>query len=278
MSRNSRDRRSAIAPWSVVAAAAGAIALVLPAPGFGQGSAGEVLRTVMDRSEARLEGVDSVTVVQELTMPMGMTRRQELRLTTSTRNGRTVLVPARENAGTELVPAASMLATMDSTVAASVLRGRSEVDGHDVYVVAVPDLPAIDFGQDALAGARGRSFEGDSASFYVDAEQYVPRRAEIYGQMTMGDTRRTVQVGVHLSDYRETRGYLHPFRSEIQIDIEGLGEQMQAMMRKMQRGGGDSARQAMMEQAMAAMMGNGITVTAVVTKIHVSRSGSFGGG
>lgn len=278
MTRTIRDRRSASAPWSVVAAGAGAIALLLPAPGFGQESAEEVLRTALDRSEARVQGVDSVTVVQELTMPMGMTSRQELHLTTTTRNGRTVLLPAGENAGTHVMPAASMLATMDSAVAAAVLRGGSEVDGHEVYVVAVPDLPAIDFGQDALAGARGRSFEGDSATLYVDTEQYVPRRAEIYGQMTMGGTRRPVQVGVHLSDYRETRGYLHPFRSEIQIDIEGLGKQMQAMMRKMQQGGSDSARRAMMEQAVAAMMGNGMTITAVVKKIHVSRSGSSGGG
>lgn len=277
MNRNTQPRLSVSARWSTAAAAVVLAALVLTTPAAGQESAEEIFRTAIERNEARLEGVDSVTVVQEITMPMGMTRQQELRLEKTTRDGRTLLVPRGENAGSQLMPAASMMATMDSAMAASALRGRSKVDGHEVYVVAVPDLPAIDLGQGALSGRSAQSFRGDSATFYVDADQYVLRRARVHGRMTMGGTERAVQVGVHLSDYRETEGYLHPFRSEVQLDIEGMEKQMQALMQKMQQGGSDSARRAMMEQAMAAMMGGGMTVVSTVKEVRVNGSRSSGG-
>jgi len=277
MNSTTQPRLCVSARWSAAAAAVALTALLLPTPAAGQESAEEIFRTAIERNEARLEGVDSVTVVQEITMPMGMTRQQELRLEKTTRDGRTLLVPTGEDAGSQLMPAASMMASMDSAMAASVLRGRSEVDGHEVYVVAVPELPAIDLGQGALSGRSGQSFRGDSATFYVDGDQYVLRRARVHGRMTMGGTERAVQVGVHLSDYRETEGYLHPFRSEIQLDIEGMEKQMQALMQKMQQGGSDSAQRAMMEQAMAAMMGGGMTVVSTVKEVRVNGSRSSGG-
>lgn len=279
MCRRTEERRPAGRWWSA-AAAAGVLALSLPAAAVGQESGQQVFRTAMDRYEARLEGIDSVTVVQEVTMPMGMTRRQEFRVEKTTRDGRPLLVPADEDAGAHMMPAASMLSTLDSAMAGSVLRGRSEVDGHEVYVIAVPDLPSIDFGQGRgpLPGAQARSFRADSATFYVDTEEYLLRRGEVHGQMVMGGGQRSVQVDVHLSDYRETQGYLHPYRSVIRIDIEGMARQMQAMMQKMQEGGADSAQRAMVEQAVAAMMGNGMTVTAVVKEIRVNGGGSPDGG
>lgn len=277
MSRTTQDRLPAGGVWSTATVAGLLAPLLLAAPAVGQESAEELFRTAIERHEARLEGVDSVTIAQELTLPMGMTRRQELHLTKTTRDGRTLLVPAGENADSHMMPPASMMATMDSAMAASVLRGRSEVDGNEVYVVAVSELPAVEFGQGALSGGRARSFDGDSATFYVDAEEYVLRRARVYGTMAMGGSDRAVEVDVHLSDYRETDGYLHPFRSEVQFDIEGLEKQMQAMMEKMQQGGGDSARRAMMEQAMSAMMAGGMTVVSTVEEVRVNGSSPSGG-
>lgn len=279
MGRATAKRGRPFGRWSTAAAAAaGALAMLLPTAALGQESGQEVFRAAMDRYEARLEGVDSVTVVQEVTTPMGMTRRQEFRVEKTTRNGRPLLVPTGDDAAAHMMPAASMLSTMDSAMAGSVLRGRSEVDGHQVYVVAVPDLPAIDLGQGALSGTGARSFRPDSATFYVDTEEYVLRRGQIYGEMSMGGAPRSVQLEVHLSDYRETQGYLHPYRSEIRVDIEGMARQMQAMMQKMQEGGADSAQRAMMEQAVSAMMGQGMTVTAVVEEIRVNGAGPSGGG
>lgn len=278
MARVTDRRWRPFARWSAAAAAAGALAMLLPSPAAGQQSGQEVFRAAMDRHEARLEGVDSVTVVQEVTTPLGTTQRQEFRVEKTTRNGRPLLVPRGDDAASHMMPATSMLSTMDSAMAGSVLRGRSEVDGHEVYVLAVPDLPAIDLGQGALSGTKARSFRADSATFYVDTEEYVLRRGEVYGQMSMGGARRSVQLEVHLRDYRETRGYLHPYRSEIRVDIEGMAKQMQAMMQKMQGGGADSAQRAMMEQAVSAMMGDGMTVTAVVKEIRVNGAGSSDGG
>lgn len=278
MSSAMQDRSPASDGRFTAAAVAGLmVPLLLPGAAAGQESAEEIFRTAIERHEARLEGVDSVTIVQELSLPMGMTRQQELNLVKTTRDGRTLLVPAGENAGSHMMQPASMMATMDSAMASSVVRGRSEVDGNEVYVVAVPDLPAVDFGQDALSGGRARSFEGDSATVYVDAEEYVLRRARVHGRMTMGGSDRAVQVGVQLSDYRATDGYLHPFRSEVQFDIEGLEKQMQAMMQKMQQGGGDSAQRAMMKQAMSVMMAGGMTVVSTVKEIRVNGSAPSGG-
>lgn len=276
MSTKTQERRRPSERWSA-AAAVGVAALLLPAAAVGQESGHEVFRAAMERHEARLEGVQSVTVVQEVTMPMGTTRRQEFRLEKTTRGGRSLLAPTGDDAAAHMMPPASMLSTMDSAMVGSVLRGRSRVDGHEVHVVAVPDLPEIDFGQGALSGTRARSFRADSATFYVDAEQYVLRRGELFGRMSMGGSERSVRVDVHLSDYRETRGYLHPYRSEIRLDIEGLASQMQAMMQKMRQAGADSARRAMMEEAVSAMMGDGMTVTAVVKELRVNAAAPSGG-
>ena len=264
--------------WAVIAVTLGALALLLPLPAAAQESGAEIVRTIMDRSEARLEGVDSVTVVQETTTPLGTTRRQELRLVKGTRGGRTMLVPEAGQSAAQVMPPASLFAKGDSLRDRSVLRGRSEVDGHGVYVVAIPDLAGLDFGQGALSGASGRSVEADSAIAHVDAESYVPRRIETYGRIDMGGRERAFDAIIRLGDYREVRGYLHPFRTEIQVNVEGMGEQMQALMQKMQESGTDSARRAMMEQAMAAMMGGGISITSTVTELRVNGRGPSGGG
>lgn len=263
--------------WTAVVAALGALALLVPLPAPAQESGAEVYSAVMDRAEARLEGVDSVTVVQETTTSMGTSTTQELHLVKETRNGRTILLPKGGESGQQVMPPASILATGDSLMERSRLRGRSRVDGREVYVVAAPDLSGMDFGQGALSGTDARSFEADSATFYVDTESYVLRRADVHGRMNMGGRERAVSLGVHLRDYRETAGYLHPFRSEIQVEIEGLGEQMQAMMEKMQQAGADSARRAMMEQAMGAMLGGGVTVTSTVTELRVNGRSNPGG-
>lgn len=263
--------------WAVFAATLGAFALLLPLPAAAQESGAEIVRTMMDRSEARLEGVDSVTVVQETTTPLGTTRRQELRLVKDTRAGRTMLVPVGGQPAAQVMPPASLFAKGDSMRDRSVLRGRSEVDGHAVYVLAIPDLAGLDFGQGALSGASGRSVEADSAIAHVDVESYVPRRIETYGRIEMGGRERAFDAIIRLGDYREVRGYLHPFRTDIQVNVEGMGEQMQSLMQKMQESGTDSARRAMMEQAMAAMMGGGMTVVSTVKEVRVNGSRSSGG-
>lgn len=247
-----------------------AAALVLPLRAAGQASGGEVLRTALDRHEARLEGVETVTIVQETTTPIGTSTRQEVRLVKATRDGHTLLLPKGENAAADVMPMSRIVASFDSVSDRAVLRGRSEVDGHEVYVVAVPGLRGVDFGQESLPGRAGRSFRADSATFYVDADRYVLRRAEVYGRTSMGGSERSVHVDAHLSDYRETEGYLHPYRAEIRIDVRGMEKQMRAMMQKMQQAGADSARQAMMERAMGALMGGEMKVTVRVEELRVN--------
>lgn len=258
--------------WSGAAAAAGVMALLLPLTAAGQGSGGEVLRAAMDHYEARLEGVDSVTIVQQATTPMGVAGSQETRLVKVTKDGHSVLVPKGENAP-EDVGVSTIYSILGSLVDRAVLRGRSEVDGHEVYVVAVTDLRGEDLGQGALGGSGRGTFEPDSAVFYLDTGDYLMRRADTNGSMTMGGSERSVSVRADFRDFRETAGYLHPYRVEVQLDIEGMGKQMKALMQKMQQGDADSAQRAMMKQAMAAMMAGGMTVTTTVEELRVNGGG-----
>lgn len=272
------DRRAPSARLSTLTAVAGTLALLLPAAAVGQQDAGEVLRESLDRYEERLEGVESVTVVQEVVTPMGTSGTSTLRLAAVTRDGRTFLVPEGES-GPEDVGVASIYASLEDLMDRSVLRGRSRVDGREVWVVAMTDLQGLDLGEGALSTGPGGAFRTDSATLYLDAAQYVVRRADVHGEATMGGADRSVSLRAHFRDYRESDGLLHPYRTEAEVEIEGMGAQMQAMMKKMQKmqQGADSAQRAMMEKAMGAMMGDGMTVTTTVKELRVDRGDGSGG-
>lgn len=267
------DRRARTGRRSPLSAVAGVLALLLlPATAAGQDSAGEVLRETLDRYGDRLQGVESVTVVQEAVTPMGTTETSTVRLVTVARDGRTFLVPEGESAP-EDVGVTSIYASLEDLMDRSVLRGRSRVDGREVWVVAMPDLQGVDLGEGALSSGPGGTFRTDSATLYLDAARYVVRRADVHGQATMGGADRSVSLRAHFRDFRESDGLLHPYRTEAQVEIEGMGRQMRAMMQQMQQGA-DSAQRAMMEKAMAAMSGDGMTVTTTVKEMRVDRGDS----
>lgn len=263
------DRRAPGGRWAAVFTAVSATTLLLPSPVAGQQDASEVLQTTLDRYEARLQGVEAVTVVQEVVTPMGTTETSTVRLATVTRDGRTLLVPEGENAPGD-AGVASIYASIEQLVDRSVLRGRAEVDGREVWVVAMPDLRGVDLGEGTLSSGPGDAFRADSATMYLDAAEYVVRRADVHGEATMGGADRSVSLRAHFRDFRETDGFVHPHRTEARIQVEGMGEQMRAMMQQMQQGA-DSAQRAMMEKAMTAMSGDGMTVTTTVKELTVDR-------
>lgn len=259
--------------WASATATA-ALVLLLPSSSVAQQDGGQVLRTALDRYEQRLEGVGGVTVVQRTRLPMGGDRRVEARLVKRQVDGRTLLVPEGSAAGSAV---AGIYANLPSLGERASLRGRSTVDGRDVYVVEVADLQEMEFGQGALSSGGG-SFVADSATLYLDSERYLLRRADMHGRMSTGMGDQGVSVRAHFRDYRSRGGYLHPFRVEATVRMEGMGRQMRAMMEKMEGTGGDSARQAKMEQAVGAVMGGEMTVSSTVEELQVTSPDGPGGG
>lgn len=257
--------------WRTAAAAAAGLALLLlPRAAAGQDGPG-VLRTALDRYESRLEGVETVTIVRETEMPMGGPAESEDRLVKRTVGGRAMLVPT-DDSGASDVPITSVYAHFDELAEHAVLRGRSTVDGRDVYVVHLASLEEVDLGG-SLSSGREEGFAADSATAYVDADRYVVRRAEMHGRMSMGGAQRPVSVDVSMRDYRDVDGFVYPYLTEARVRVEGVGEQMRAMMEKMQESAEDSAQQSMMQNLAAAVSGDGLRVVTRVQEVRVNAAG-----
>lgn len=260
------------------AAVTGAALLVVgPAAARAQSDGAEVLRTALERYESRLEGVQSVTIVQRTRLPMGGARRVESRLEKRSVDGRSMLLPAEQGTGGGSA-VAGIYANLPELLDRATLRGRSTVDGHDVYVVDVSGLQDMELGQGALSSGSGGSFVADSATLFLDSGRYLLRRADMHGRMSTGMGQQNVSVRARFHDFRDRGGYVHPFRMEAAVRMEGMGEQMRAMMEKMQQGGADSAQRAMMEKAVGAMMGGEMEVSTTVEEVRVSGQGSPDGG
>lgn len=268
--------RHRVRRWA--AGAAGAALLLLgPAAARAQSDGADVLRTALERYESRLEGVQNVTIVQRTRLPMGGSQRVETRLEKRSVDGRSLLIPEGQGAGGSSA-VTGIYANLPELLDRATLRGRSTVDGEDVYVVDVTGLQDLDFGQGALSSGGGGSFVADSAALFLDSERYLLRRADMHGRMSTGTGQREVSVRAHFRDFRSRGGYVHPFRMEAAVRMEGMGEQMKAMMKKMQEAGEDSAQRAMMEQAVGSMMGSEMKVSTTVEEVRVSGPGSPDGG
>lgn len=262
--------------WGAAAAAAGALAILLPGTAVAQDGA-EVLRTAMDRYESRLEGIETVTIVQETQMPMGAPTTSESRLVKRTVDGRPVLVPEGDSASNRL-PMTQFYASLDEVTERATLRGRSTVDGAEAHVVHLSGLQDVDLGAESMSGDRERNFEADSATVYVGTGRYLVLRAEMHGRMSMAGSERSVSVRADFRDYRESDGFVYPYVTETRIQVEGLGAQMQAMMEKMQQAVRDSAQKAMMQRAAAAMSDDGMQLVTRVREVRVNEASRSGGG
>lgn len=252
------------------AAAAGLALLLLPRAAAAQDGPG-VLRTALDRYESRLEGVETVTIVRETEMPVGGPATSEDRLVRRTVDGRTTLVPADDSVASD-APVASVYARFDELAEHANLRGRSTVDGHDVYVVHLARLEKVDLGG-SLSSGGGDGFTADSATAYVDSDRYLVRRAEMHGRMSMGGTQRPVSVDVSMRDFRDVDGFVYPYVTEARVRVEGIGPQMRAMMEKIQESSGDSVQQSLTQQLAAAVSGDGLRVVTRVQEVRVNAAG-----
>ncbi len=100
------------------------------------------------------------------------------------------------------------------------VEGMEIVDGNETYRVRVEPLDEVDLGV-SLPESEG-STRFTSATFLIDADEYVPRRLTLEGDKETMGTRVPVTLEVELSDYREIEGLLHPFRRTTVVTVAPL--------------------------------------------------------
>ena len=241
--------------------------VVLAPPALRAQSAAQVVQTAMDRYAARMEGVDSYTVVQDI---MGIetttyyTRIEgsdppsyDSNVVIAGQDMSQLSAPQREQARNpdmyELYPEIAKRAA---------LKGSESVGGHDTYAIEVKDLSGIPVWQQS--GQQGQSFAPKSMTMYLDKEQYVPRRVVFEGTADMNGKKSDVTMVMEAEDYRDVKGLLYPFH--MTMDMRGMEnsmtpeeraearaslDQMQAQMKNM-----PEAQRKMMEKMMGGQMEN----------------------
>lgn len=133
--------------------------------------------------------------------------------------------PGFASAGT---PSTAYGLHFDQLKAEASYTGTKMVDGTTCHVLKVDNPSAVNA---ALGG------ETKSLTYYIDAEQYVPRRmvVESNAQGTQGDGAGTIII--NMTQYRTTDGLTLPHRMEIQLDMamsEQQRQQMEQLMKQMQ--------------------------------------------
>lgn len=226
-------------------------ALVCTAAPLTAQSAEEILRTSLERHEERMEGIDRYTVVQEA---MGF--ETVLTFERAEIDGHTVFVPEGQDA-TANQQAAGFYDLYPKMVERAEVRGREIVDGEECWIVGVDDLEGMDFGEGMAMGGDG-DFVPRTMTMYIDGDNYLPRRVAMEGDITSDGETRPMTADIHLADYRDVEGMLHPFETRIvatgiapgmsEEDMEKSQEslaQMETQLAEM-----DASQRAMVERMM----------------------------
>lgn len=277
MSLKSRLRGDAPRPIRVALHAAILVPsafLLAVAPALAQGSsAREVLETAVERYEERMQGVENYAVIQ-LTGETLDTLYYEREMV----QGHPVYHPdlsiqgLPEEQANRAESAGSMqpYRFFDQIASRARLRGTETVDGREAYVIAVDDMSGIDFG---MTGAGGRGFTPRSATLWMDTERYVPRRIVLEGSTEAEEERQAATFDVHLTDYREVEGVLHPFHMEASIQSEQVSRAMEQMQERLEQMPEEQREmvEAMMRERMGAIAeGGAIQFTVQVEEVLVN--------
>ena len=269
------------------------LAALAAAPGTMQAQSGaDLMKRAMDKQAERLAGVENVTITQEV---MGM----ELVVYMEKREG---------EGGPILVPVTTIMAGIPNAIPQdeasadwsnpfqkewadrSRVIGEEEVDGETCQILAIEDFTDLE-----VPGLPGGQTEAGELTpkmirFSVDEDDLVMRKMDMDAEVTQEDgSIAPVKMAVLMSDYRETDGYLHPFKTHtvtegmmdaMDMDKEELKAQLEEM--KSQMANMPEAMQGMMAtqiERLEAMIGEGggIEVTITVKSVKVN-AGPPGGG
>ncbi len=230
-----------------------AVVLALP-PAVAAQSAEKILMTSLEEYERRMEGIENYTIVQET---MGF--ETSITFERTEVDGRTVFLPKGQE-GASSGGMSNFYRMYPKIAERAELEGKASVDGKQCHVIAV-DLSGLDVDQGMDMGGRG-DFIPKKGKLYVDTDDYVIRKMEMEGEITVdGETRPMTAVTV-LSDYREVEGLLHPF----QVDITATGlaagmseedaEEARKGLEEMEKNleGMDASQRAMVERMMGPQM------------------------
>lgn len=193
------------------------LATLVAAPPAAAQSAKEILETAVERYEARMEGVDDYTVVQDA-MGMELTQYYVKR----TVEGRTVFEEQGSygdaEADTDIGQFYDEFAKFADRAESA---GTESVDGRECHVVRVNDFSGIDFGDED--DEMEESFDPKEGTFYLDTDDYVLRKMVLDGERVTDGETVPVTMELLLQDYRDVEGMLYPFETQMSISGEAAG-------------------------------------------------------
>lgn len=231
--------------------------LAVPAAAHAQ-SAQDIITRAMDSYEARLSGIENLTIEVEA---MGMT--VETYLVKEMVDGRPVLQPVSTDV--EGMPSDTAALETDDMWAESwrmfddtqdrwTLEGQGSVDGRATWRLRMTDFEGLDLSPE-MPGQEGQ-FDADLMVMELDQERLVPLRMELEGTVRQGGEASPVAMQMQFEDYREVDGYLHPFLSIMDVDMDMAmgpeGQDAKEALEELRRQMADmpEAQRQMMEQMM----------------------------
>ncbi len=180
----------------------------------------QIFDTAMQRYEQRVASIDSLSIVQEV---MGV--ESTIRLEKQIVDNRPVLVPGSVGKAGDV---GSMYRHFEHMAKNGTVKGTEQVDGHPCWVVHVEDIGELD-----LSAEGSDDFEARDGMLYVDKKDYIVRRMQMNGEATRQGVKEPVSMEMHLRDYREVQGWLHPFETEVSFGgADGGDTPEMAEMRK----------------------------------------------
>jgi hypothetical protein len=276
-----------------LASAALSLAVLAAAPTAIQAQSGaDLMKRAMDKQAERLAGVENVTITQDV-MGMELVMYMEKRET----EGGPILVPVTTIMAGMTNPVPQDEASADWSnpfqkewADRSRIVGEEEVDGQACTVLAIEDFTDLEV--PGLPGGQTEAgeFVPKALRFSVDEDDLVMRKMDMEAEVIQPDgTVSPVKVTVLMSDYRETEGYLHPFKTHtvtegmmdaMDMDKEELKGQLAEV--KQQMANMPEAMQGMMAsqiERLESMIGEGggLEVTLTVKSVKVN-AGPPGGG
>lgn len=198
-------------------------------------SATEIIDRMLAEYEARTEGIDNYTLVQDF-MGFQATSYFVKELV----DGRPVFKLQNISASGVNVNDAGP-GTLDEIYALgddfkdnARYLGRETVEGRETYVLEISDLENTELGQQM---GQDSEFRPISGRLFLDTEEYMPRRMIFEGELENDDGVHSVTSTMDLQDYREHQGMLVAHRTV--MTVKGLGaaidEDARAQFEQMER-------------------------------------------
>lgn len=216
-------------------------------------SAQEVIDAALEKYEARMEGVENYTVVQEA-MGFTTTTYFEKEVVDGHAVFRARAVMGQEMGQQDLTDPYEAFRKVAGTAE---VKGKETVDGEESFVVYVPDIEKAMPSEDVQG-----DFSIEDGTFYLDTDDYVVRKMVMTGTQKQNGQEHPVTMTALFTDYRDVKGVLHPWRMEMSIegfqtdisqeDMEEMREQMKELDEQMKNM--PEAQRQMMEQMLKPQM------------------------